>query len=179
MSDIPTDPQNSANSTHLLSNAELSELYPKPKTYEQKLIDQKDRELRILSRQPRHLALSTASRLFILISIAVLLLSTAPVMILSNVLAGVSMTALFMIILMGVAKWQVDEISSAFYLKGLNARSFLTVHLFIFVPVMSIVLHQINTTFQGIYIAVSYAVLYLIHYIYIRGLLQYATKKQV
>lgn len=161
-----------------LSNEELSELYPKAKTYDQRLADQQLHEIRVLARQPRHLALSTATRLFIVAGLGALFLSLAPAILFFNIFAGAFAVTLCAIIVLGIGKWQTSEVSSHLYRKGLDGTGFLTFHLLALTPIMIVALYFINTRIDWPYPPVFYVVLFSLHFLLIRSLIRYLLRRQ-
>lgn len=163
---------------HGLRPSDLSGLYPKAKTYDQQLADQRTRELRRAARQPRHVSFVVTIRLFSLVFLVALFISLIPIILFANVLAGAFFIVLLAIILIGIGKWQAGEVSSVLYKKGLDDTGFLTLYLLILAPAMVAVLCQINTRATIAYVIMLYAGMFALHFAVIYGLLQYMIKRQ-
>lgn len=153
---------------HKLTNVELSELYPKPKTYEDRLQDQNDREVRRIKRQPRHLTLSVATRLFAIVAIGALILTYVLVL-----AAWFFNLVLCVLALLLVIKWQTSEISSAMYSKGLNDTTFLTLYFTTLAPLTAAGLYYANAQASTLIILAMYAIIFIAHFVGVHLLLRF------
>lgn len=160
-----------------LSNIELSDLYPKPKTYEDRINDQEEREVRRLNRQPRHLSLSTATRLFAVVAIGTLLYTLTPTLVAWNVISGVFNIVLCMFILFGIIKWQASEVSAAISSSDINDTSFLYLYLCTLGPITAVALYQTNRQEGLLTILLAYVILFLLHFLCIHLLVRYMSRQ--
>jgi hypothetical protein len=156
-----------------LTNIQLGNLYPKPKTYEERLQDQNDREMRRLKRQPRYLALSTATRLFVIVVIGSLLFPLAPIL-----AAWFFNLVLCALLLLAIIKWQTSEISSALYSKGLNGTAFLVTYMITLAPLTVAALYQTNKQANLLIMLSTYAFLFLVHFLCVRLLIRFMSRAQ-
>lgn len=179
MRTIPSKFKNTSSDTKPRPDrTELGKLYPKPKTYDQQQAEQQAREQRRLRRMPRHVAFSTSTRLFILTSLGAFFLSSAPTILFLNLLSGAFWVVALALIILGVIKGQGGEASTALYSYGLNDTGFLTLYALTIAPIGVIALYLINIHVHGIFLAVSYMTLLIVHYVIIRGFIRYLIKKQ-
>ena len=165
-----TDPKQTA-SDYASKNVDTTSIYSTAKTSEERLQDKQDHELMILGRQPQHLALSAAIRLFIIVALGMLLFKVMPAIVAWNVLSGAFNVVLGALILFGIAAWQVGEIRTAMNKKGVNDATFFGIYAVVFATPMMIAFHAINQQ-TGLLVVVLYAGLFLIHYVLIRFLMQ-------
>ncbi|MDB5187118.1 MAG: hypothetical protein JWM07_590 [Candidatus Saccharibacteria bacterium] len=179
MRTIPTVSKSSTSSTKPRQDrTELGKLYPKPKTYDQQRTDRQAREQRRLMRMPRHVAFSTATRLFILISLGAFFLSAAPVILFYNVLTGAFWVVALALIILGVIKWQGGEASTALYSLGLNDSGFLTLYALTIAPIGIVALYILNTHINGALLVILYIGIFILNYVIIRALIRYLIKQQ-
>lgn len=143
-----------------LRGTELSELYPSAKTYDDRLTDQAERARRLLARRPRYVAVKVTIRLFAVAAMAALIAASAPVIIFVNVFAGVFAMALLVIALLGVCKWQADEVSSLFDKSGLDASGFLALYFIVIGPLGALGLFAVNTQLHGLWVVVGYTAMF-------------------
>ena len=142
---MPTLPPSSEPTPRPLRGAELSELYPQPKTYDQQVADQADRARRQLARRPKFFVLNLTMRLYALAAAAALLVTMVPAIIFFNIIAGVFGVALLMILLLGACKWQADEVSALCDRAGINAGGFLLLYFTAIGPMTALGLFAVNT----------------------------------
>jgi hypothetical protein len=167
----PTKKEEMVSKKRRLDNIQLSNLYPKPKTYEERMQDQNDREARRLKHQPRNLALSTATRLFAIVGIGSLLLTLVPIL-----AAWFFNLVLCVLILLAIIKWQTSEIASALYGKGLNDVTFFTLYSIIIAPFTVFALYQTNVQMNLLIILSVYILLFLIHLLCVHLLIRFMSR---
>jgi small-conductance mechanosensitive channel len=177
LTDTPIKTEERASEKRRLNNTQLSELYPTPKTPEERMQEQNDREIRRLTRQPRYLVLAIATRLFFIATLASMLFTLAPSLVAWNVISGVFNLVLCVFILLGIIKWQTAEISSALYNKGLNNITFLTLYLVILAPLVATALFYTNKQAGLVLVLSIYASFYLIHFLCIRFLIRFLDRQ--
>lgn len=161
----PDDDAKSENHDRMFTTEQLNKIYPVAKTYEDRRKDRQDREARRLKHQPRHLALSTATRLFILAALVFALVTFSPILLSLNGISGMFNIALCALLVIAIIKWQVGEISAGLYSKGLNDTAFFTLYLFMLTPLTSVALYQANRQTDALLILVLYTLLFLVHFI--------------
>ena len=138
---------------------DLTKLYPTPKTYEERAQEREDRELRRIRRIPHHLALYAAVRLFIIITLGVLVYALSPVLVM-----WIFNLVLCVLVLLSLVKWLTGDISAAFDKKGLNSTSFYTLYGIIIAPLTAVALHLANTQSHASTMLLFYAAAFLLHY---------------
>ena len=153
-----------------LTNAQLSELYPKPKTYEQQRAVVGERRRRQLARRGHWPALNIAIRLFVVMTAFALLLRSAPAIIFTNILAGVFGMAFLAMVLLGVAKWQAGGVSDILDKFGLNASGFLLLYFTVIGPLLGGVIFGLSLWSSGMMMVGGYAVAFVLHLAVIRWL---------
>lgn len=161
-----------------LSNEELSKLYPNPKTYEEKLQDRKVINAKILAKQPRHVAVHTAVRLFVVVFLGAAIISAAPQIVMWNVISGVFWVTLLALFWLGIVAWQYSEISSVLYKKEISVGSFFGSYLLIIAPSMIIACYIINERVHDYSMVVMYSFIFLIHFLCVYLLLKYLSSQR-
>lgn len=171
-----TEPKQTAES-YISKKIDTTSIYPTAKTLEERLKGDKNREQMMFSRQPRHLALSTATRLFIVIFLGMMLFKLAPAIVAWNVLSGAFNVVLGALALLLIVKWQTSIISTAMDKKGVNDSSFFGLYLAVLVAPMVIACHYINRQNDVMVLIALYAGLFLIHYLAIQLLIRMLLKR--
>lgn len=156
---------------------DLKNIYPTAKTSEDRLKDDQDRERMLLSRQPRNLALFTATRLFIVVVLGMILFHFAPAIVMWNVISGAFNLVLGALLLFAIVKWQAGELSTAMDKKGVNDLSFFGVYLVVFVTPMVFACYYINHQ-DLLVMAMLYVCLFLLHLLFVYLLVRMLLKQQ-
>lgn len=163
LSDEPESKVDTRNAKQRLSNEELSKLYPTPKSYADKLEDRKTIQSTIQAKQPQHIAIYTALRLFIAILLGMAIASATPHMAIWNVISGVFGVALLALFWLGIIAWQYSEISSMLYKKEISVGSFFGFYLLVIAPLTIIACYIINEYMHSYLLVLTYGVLFLAH----------------
>lgn len=183
MHDTPSDKLSSEDNSsnregHRPTNEELSKLYPNPKTYDEKLEDRKSIQAKMLAKQPRHIVMYVAVRLFMVTFLGALVLTVAPQIVMWNVISGVFFVVLLALLWLGIVAWQYSEISSILYMKDLSPRSFFGFYSLIIAPLMIVAFYIINKQVHGYFLVLMYVLLFLIHMVCLHLLIKNLSRQR-
>lgn len=131
-----------------LSNEQLSDLYPKPKTYEERSAENTERQQRIASQQPQHIYASTSWRLYAIYALAGLVLFVIPDLVMSASIYGVAVSFLFGIVWLWAATQLLQAVLRDLYALALNSASFFALYIVGFTVMLAIMIpfYRPNTT---------------------------------
>ncbi len=113
-----------------LTNSELSKLYPKPKTFAERELDQKEREERRRKLQPKNIPLEVSYLLTPVLILGYLFATLAINSVKGEPLLGISLMFLCGLILLGYLKFAFTRISALYYMRGSSVVPFVIAYCF-------------------------------------------------
>ena len=112
-----------------ISEKQLNDIYPTPKTYDEIYAESEERQKLFDSRRPKHLSMLVSFSLYSVIISALLIGTVIPDMIGGNPLSGVSLAFLLTIVWIGFSRWILTNITDSIRICGLSVSWFYTLYI--------------------------------------------------